>query len=197
MSDLTQKLKVAVLISGRGSNMLALVDACQKDPDFPAEIIAVLSDKPEAKGLELAGDKGIPTYAVDRKSYENKAAFEAALAHELAGLDYDCLCLAGFMRVLSSDFLMGLHDKMVLNIHPSLLPKYKGLHVHERVLEAGEQYSGCTVHFVTPEVDSGEIILQKQVPVQNDDTPDTLAARILEQEHIAYPEALRHIAQAD
>ncbi len=192
MTD-TQKLNCAVFISGRGSNMEALIQACE-NPDFPARIAFVLSNRPDAAGLTTAQNAGISTAVVDHKDFpKDKPAFEAAILKELENRDLDLICLAGFMRILSADFIARWPEK-IINIHPSLLPKFKGLDTHERALEAGESEHGCTVHFVVPEMDAGPVILQKSVPVLPEDSPETLAARVLEQEHLAYPEALWRIA---
>lgn len=185
-------MKLGVLISGRGSNMEAIAKACQA-ADFPAEIAVVISNKPEAGGLATASSFGIPTHVVDHKKYDGKAAFEEAIHEVLAAHDVEIVCLAGFMRIISAGFISKWPDK-ILNIHPSLLPKYKGLDTHKRALESGERESGCTVHFVVPEMDAGPVILQKKVRIEAGDTEDSLAARILVQEHIAYPEAVRLVA---
>lgn len=186
------RLDVAVLISGRGSNLQSIIDACS-DPDFPAKIRVVISNEPDAYGLERAKEAGIPTEVVPHKSYPSRKEFEEALGKSLALYPVDLIALAGFMRVLTPDFVSKWEGKM-LNIHPSLLPAYPGLHTHERVLAASEKESGCTIHFVTPGLDEGPTLLQKRVPVVTGDTVDTLSARVLEQEHIAYPEAIRLIA---
>ncbi len=191
---MTEKIKLAVLISGRGSNLQSLIDACDSS-DFPAKIEVVISNISGAFGLERAGKAGIPYEVVDHKAFENKAAFEAALKEKINSYAPDLLCLAGFMRVLSAEFVKAYPENGIVNIHPSLLPAYKGLHTHERAIEAGEKKSGCTVHFVRAEVDAGPIIVQKEVPIMEGDTPDMLAERVLIQEHIAYPEAIRKIAQ--
>lgn len=188
-----QKLKLAIFISGRGSNMSALIEACNTQ-DFPAEIQIVLSNKPDAPGLQIAQNARLQTVIVDHKNFSDRELFEDALQETLKKHHIDLICLAGFMRVLTSHFIDKWPDK-IINIHPSLLPDYKGLHTHERVIADKGQQSGCTVHYVVPEMDAGPIIIQKTVPVLPNDTPDTLAARILEQEHIAYPEAVRIIAQ--
>lgn len=174
--------------------MTSIINAC-KAPDFPSRVVAVISDNAGAKGLDYARAEHIQISVIDYSEYNNRAGFEKALYSELQNLEYDCICLAGFMRVLSSEFLEKLGNKTILNIHPSLLPKHKGLSVHQKVLKAGDTESGCTVHKVTAEVDSGEIIVQKTVPVMKNDTEESLAQRILEKEHIAYPEALRKIAK--
>lgn len=192
--DQIPNLNVVIFISGRGSNMEALLKACE-DTHFPAKVMCVISDKPDAKGLEIAKDYGVPTHIVQRAQFDNKHDFESMLLSHLQRYDFQCVCLAGFMRVLSEKFLNSLSDKTVINIHPSLLPKYKGLNVHERVLQDNEIKSGCTVHYVTADVDSGAIIVQKEVSVLPDDTPQSLAKRVLETEHVAYPEALRIVAE--
>lgn len=189
-----KKLNLAVFISGRGSNLQSLIDACS-DPEFPANISLVLSNRPEVLGLQKAENASIPAITVDHKNYESKALFENALQAELEKHPVDIICLAGFMRILSAEFVARWGGK-IINIHPSLLPDYKGLNTYERALADGQDKSGCTVHFVTPEIDDGEIIIQKEVRILPDDTPDILAKRILVQEHIAYPEAIRVIAKS-
>ncbi len=188
-----EKIDLAILISGRGSNMQALINACRGE-DFPAQISVVISNRPDASGLQKAKDAGIETAVVDHKDFADKGAFEDALLNALSEHKIDLICLAGFMRILSANFIAQWPDK-IINIHPSLLPAYKGLNTHERVLADGGTASGCTVHFVVPEMDAGPTILQKKVDVLTDDTPDTLAARILEQEHLAYPEAVKLIGE--
>lgn len=185
-------LRVGVLISGRGSNLQALIDACA-DPAFPARIAVVVSNKADAYGLERARQAGIATAVVDHKAYDGREAFEAALDATLRAHDIDLICLAGFMRILTAGFVNGWAGRMI-NIHPSLLPSFKGLHTHERTIAAGVRITGCTVHFVRPEMDDGPIIIQAAVPVLAGDDADSLAARVLEQEHVIYPEALRLIA---
>lgn len=187
------RLKFGILISGRGSNMLALIEACQ-DPGFPAETSVVISNCPDAPGLKKAAQAGIPAEIVDHKNFKNKAAFEQALDETLRRHKVEFICLAGFMRILSENFIRGWPER-IINIHPSLLPDYKGLDTHARVLADKRDRSGCTVHYVIPEMDSGPVILQKTVPIRPEDTPEILAARILEQEHLAYPEAVRMIAK--
>lgn len=186
-------MKLAVLISGRGSNLQALIDACA-DADFPAEIALVLSNKADAAGLERAEKAGIATQVLNHKNYADRETFDAAMSEVIEASGAELVCLAGYMRLLSDDFVRTWRDKLV-NIHPSLLPAFKGLHVHEQTLEAGVRFSGCTVHFVRPAMDEGPIIAQAVVPVLADDTPDILAARILEQEHVLYPLAVRLIAE--
>lgn len=187
------RLKVGVLISGRGSNMAALAEACAA-PDFPAEIALVLSDIPGAGGLDVAARRGIPTIVVDRKAHGSKAAFEAAMDAVLRDAGVELVCLAGFMRVLSADFVGRWHDR-ILNIHPSLLPAFPGLDTHERALAAGVKLAGCTVHVVRAAVDDGPILAQAAVPVLDGDDAASLAARILAEEHRCYPAALRWFAE--
>tara|TARA_R110000824_G_scaffold307619_2_gene495164 strand:+ start:54164 stop:54823 length:660 start_codon:yes stop_codon:yes gene_type:complete len=187
------KLKVAVFISSRGTNMQSLVRACQT-PDFPAEIACVLSNNLEAAGLKFAADNSIPTRTIDHRDFETREAFEAEITAYLEDLQIDLICLAGFMRLLTEEFVNRWRDR-ILNIHPSLLPAFKGLHVHERAIESGARFTGCTVHFVRPEMDNGPIIAQAVVPILEKDTPDELAARILEQEHRIYPLALKLVAE--
>jgi len=193
MSGKPKKLKVGVLVSGRGSNLQALIDACAA-PDFPAEIVHVVSNVPGAYALERAAKAGISTSVLSHKDYETREAFDKAIGNELRLLGVEFICLAGFMRVLSEEFITTWRDR-IINIHPSLLPAFKGLHTHERALEMGVKLHGCTVHFVRPELDDGPIIAQAAVPVLSGDTPDVLAARVLEQEHIIYPRVLRLIAE--
>jgi phosphoribosylglycinamide formyltransferase-1 len=187
-----KKLDIAVLISGRGSNMQALVEACAR-PDFPARVVCVISNRPDAGGLQFAENANIPTKVINHKDFPSREAFDAALDAALRDSRADLVCLAGFMRILDPAFVNGWQDKLI-NIHPSLLPAFKGLHIHERAIAAGVRFTGCTVHFVRPEMDDGPIILQAAVPVHEDDTPDTLGARVLQMEHIVYPEAVRLIA---
>lgn len=185
--------RVAILISGGGSNMLALAKAAAA-ADFPAEIVGVISDKAGAGGLAKAQALGIPTFVHVRKDYTSKAEHEAAILATLAGLSPDIICLAGYMRLLSAEFIRA-HEGRIINIHPALLPLFPGLHTHERALEAGVRIAGCTVHFVTEGMDEGPIIAQAAVPVLPGDTADTLAARVLTVEHRVYPAALRLFAE--
>jgi phosphoribosylglycinamide formyltransferase-1 len=186
--------RVAVLISGRGSNMMALIEAA-KDPDYPAEIWLVVANRPDAAGLERAREAGVATTVVDHTSYGNdRLAFEQALQAVLEGANIELICLAGFMRLLTAWFVERWRGRM-LNIHPSLLPAFKGLHTHERAIEAGVRIHGASVHFVVPEMDSGPIIVQGAVPVGAGDTPAALAARVLAVEHRIYPQALRLVAE--
>ena len=188
-----ERLKIAVLISGRGSNLNALIHAC-RDPTFPANICLVLSSRSGAEGLEYARDAQIPAVVVDHKAYANRRTFEEAMQREIVKSGADLVVLAGFMRVLTADFVQLWPGRMI-NIHPSLLPDYKGLNTHARALADGKKEAGCTVHYVVPEMDSGPIIVQKRVPLLSGDTPETLAARVLEQEHLAYPEAVRIVCE--
>ena len=185
--------RVAILISGRGSNMAALIDAARK-PDYPAEIVLVISNRPDAAGLVLARQKGIQTATIDHKAFPTRDAFDAALEARLAKARVDIICLAGFMRMLTTPFVERWRGRM-LNVHPSLLPDLKGLDTHTRALAAGAKLHGCTVHFVAPELDSGPIILQAEVPVLDGDDEKTLAARVLAEEHRIYPEALKLLAE--
>lgn len=186
-------MNVGVLISGRGSNMVSLARACA-DPEFPADIAVVISNEREASGLERAAELGLATEIVDHRLYPDRIAFEDALARQLLEHDVDLLCLAGFMRLVSAR-LLGHFPQRVLNIHPSLLPSFPGLHAHRQVLAHGVRVSGCTVHIVTEDMDAGPIVLQAAVPVHGSDNEDTLAARVLEQEHHIYPEAVRLFAE--
>jgi len=185
--------KLAVLISGRGSNLQSLIDACQA-PDFPAEIVLVLSNVAGVAGLDRATKAGIPTVVVNHKDYPDRATFEEAVHAEISRAKPDLVCLAGFMRILTDGFIK-LWNNRLINIHPSLLPAFRGLHTHERVLETGARFAGCTIHFVRPAMDDGPIIVQAAVPVRPGDTPESLGARVLEQEHKIYPLAVRLIAE--
>ncbi|MBD9648507.1 phosphoribosylglycinamide formyltransferase [Ensifer sp. ENS09] len=189
----TGKKRVVVFISGGGSNMLALANAAA-EPDFPAEIVAVIADKADAGGLAKAEALGIPTRAFLRKDFDSKDAHEAAILAELDRLSPDIICLAGYMRLLSATFIQR-HEGRILNIHPSLLPLFPGLHTHQRAIDAGMKVAGCTVHFVTEGMDEGPILAQAVVPVQPGDTSDSLAARVLTVEHRTYPMALRLMAE--
>jgi phosphoribosylglycinamide formyltransferase-1 len=186
------KKRVAILISGRGSNMKALVEAA-RDPDYPAEIVTVISNRPDAAGLAWAKEQGIPALGLDHKLYENREHFEGQLQGVLSMSRVDIVALAGFMRLMTPGFVERWRDRMI-NIHPTLLPSFKGLHTHERVLEAGVKITGCTVHFVRPEMDDGPIIGQAAVPVEAGDTSETLAERVLAAEHRLYPRALSLLA---
>ncbi len=185
--------RVAILISGRGANMGALI-AAAKEPDYPAEIVLVLSNRPEAGGLRRASAEGIATVVVDHTDFgKDREAFERAVQAHLESHGIDIVCLAGFMRLFTASFVSRWNGRMI-NVHPALLPSFKGLHTHERALEAGVKIHGATVHFVIPEVDSGPIIAQAAVPVLDDDTPDALAARVLAAELRLYPLALGLVA---
>ncbi len=183
------KTRIGILISGRGSNMQALIQAAQA-PGHPAEIALVLSNNPEAEGLEIAKAAGIPAEAIDHQPYKkNREAHEMALAHRLAAENIEIVCLAGYMRLLTP-LLVGRYAGRMLNIHPSLLPAFPGLNTHARALQAGVKFHGCTVHLVTEIMDEGPILAQATVPVLNNDTENTLAARVLVEEHRLYPKAL-------
>lgn len=187
--------RVAILISGGGSNMVRLVEDMQGD--HPARPVLVASNDPAAAGLAKAAALGVATAAIDHRAFKgDRTAFEAALLEPLLAADPDIICLAGFMRILTPGFIERFAGRM-LNIHPSLLPNYPGLHTHARAIEAGDAQAGATVHEVTPELDSGPILGQARVPVLSGDTPDTLAARVLTQEHRLYPAVLRRFAQGD
>ena len=187
------KKRVGVLISGSGSNLQALIDACAQ-PNFPAEIVLVISNNADAYGLTRAKDAGIPAHILNHKDYASRDAFDQAM-HQLLELHLvDIVCLAGFMRLLSDGFVKNWHNKLI-NIHPSLLPSFKGAHAIRDALAAGVKITGCTVHFVRAEMDSGPIIIQAAVPVMQDDTQDSLAVRVLEQEHVCYAKALRWLAE--
>ncbi len=185
--------KVGVLVSGRGSNLQALLDSCA-DPAFPAEVALVISNLPGVYALERAAKAGVATCVIPHKHFPSREAFDSAMDAELRRAGIDIVCLAGFMRLLSAGFVAGWRDRMI-NIHPALLPSFKGLHTHQRALDAGVRLHGCTVHLVTPELDDGPILVQAAVPVLPGDDADALAARVLEQEHRIYPLALRLLAE--
>jgi len=187
------RLKVGVQISGRGSNLQALIDAC-RDPAFPAEIVCVVSNIPGVQGLERARAAGIPAITVPHKAFPDRESFEAELTAAFQAHGVGLICSAGFMRVLTPSFFETWAQR-VINIHPSLLPSFPGLHTHERAIAAGCRFGGCTVHFVNAELDAGPIIVQAAVPIRAEDTPETLAARVLVEEHRIYPAALRWIAE--
>ena len=192
MRAMTTKKRTAILISGRGSNMQALA-AAARAADYPAEIVLVISNRPDAAGLQWAKANGLATLVIDHKAHASRAAFEGALQQALDAAKVELIALAGFMRLMTPDFVEHWRDRMI-NIHPSLLPSFKGLHTHERALEAGVRIAGCTVHFVRTETDTGPIIAQAAVPVLGSDTATTLAARVLEAEHRIYPIALMLVA---
>ncbi|HEX9488798.1 MAG TPA: phosphoribosylglycinamide formyltransferase [Stellaceae bacterium] len=187
------RLKVAVLISGRGSNLQALIDACVQR-DFPAEIRLVLSNRSDAQGLGRAAQAGIPTQVISHRDHATRDEFDAALDAALQAAGIELVCLAGFMRLLGEAFVERWRDRLV-NIHPSLLPAFRGLDTHARALAAGVRFTGCTVHFVRAAVDDGPIIVQAAVPVLPNDDSEALAARVLAAEHRAYPLALRLIGE--
>ena len=195
MARLTpSRLKIGVLISGRGSNLQGLIDACAA-PDFPAENALVLSNKADAYGLERATAAGVPGAVVSHRDYPgNKQAFEEAMDARLREAGVELVCLAGFMRLLSPWFVDTWRDRLI-NIHPSLLPSFKGLDTHERAIAAGVRFHGCTVHYVRPEMDEGPILVQAAVPVLPGDDAHALAERVLESEHRIYPQAVRLIAE--
>lgn len=186
------KKRVAILISGRGSNMASLI-AATRDPAYPVEIVLVVSNRPDAAGLARAAEAGIATAIVDHKAHPDRASFEAALAAVLARETIDLICLAGFMRIFTDGFVQSWAGRM-LNIHPSILPLFKGRHPHRQALEAGCRIHGCTVHFVVPELDSGPIVAQAAVPVLADDTEESLSLRVLAEEHRLYPLGLGLVA---
>jgi phosphoribosylglycinamide formyltransferase-1 len=185
--------RVGILISGRGSNMAALIEAAQA-PDYPAEIVIVISNEPDAAGLAFATSHGIPTVVVNHRNYSSRETFAEAIEAETFTAGVEIVCLAGFMRLLATPFVERWRGRM-LNVHPSLLPAYKGLNTHARALAEGAKMHGCTVHFVAPELDSGPVILQAEVPVLPGDDERSLAARVLKEEHRIYPEALRLVAE--
>jgi phosphoribosylglycinamide formyltransferase-1 len=186
--------RIVILISGRGSNMEAIVQRCAAE-GWPAQVVAVLANRPDAKGLEFAAAHGIATAVVDHKAFATREAFDAALADRIDAFAPDLLVLAGFMRILGSAFVQRFEGRL-LNIHPSLLPAFPGLHTHRRALEAGCKAVGATVHFVTPELDHGPIVMQSVVPVRTGDDEDALAARVLATEHVIYPLAVRWFVEA-
>ncbi len=184
-----KKAPIAVLISGNGSNLQALIDACAA-PDFPAKIVTVICNKDEAFGLKRAEKAEIPTQIIRNKDYTTREEFDEALHKAIVASGAEFVCLAGFMRLLTPGFVAKWQSRMI-NIHPSLLPAFKGMHTHEEALAAGVKTHGCTVHYVVAEMDSGPIIMQAEVPVLAGDTPETLGARVLEKEHKVYPQALK------
>jgi phosphoribosylglycinamide formyltransferase 1 len=189
---MSKKRRTAILISGRGSNMRSLVEAARA-PDYPAEVVVVVSNRPDAAGIAWAVEQGLPAVVIDHKDYASRADFERALQLALETHGVELIALAGFMRLMTPDFVGRWHDRMI-NIHPSLLPSFKGLHTHEQAIAAGVKIAGCTVHFVRAEMDAGPIIAQAAVAVLAGDTAETLSARILEVEHRVYPAALRLVA---
>lgn len=186
-------MKLGILFSGRGTNLAALIEAC-KDETYPAEIAIAISNNPSAEGIALAEAAGIPVQVINHKEFEDRDTFDAALDSTLKEAGVELVCNAGFMRILTSGFVKSWHNRQ-LNIHPSLLPAFKGLHVHDRVLQSGVRLTGATVHFVRDEMDEGPIVAQVAVPVDPDDTVETLTARVLEAEHQIYPMAIRLVAE--
>ncbi len=184
--------RLVILISGSGSNLQAIIDAIARKK-LDAQIAAVISNNKAAYGLQRARAADIPTHVIEHQQFPDRESFDQQLMQTIDQYQPDLVVLAGFMRILSSDFVAHYDQKMI-NIHPSLLPRYKGLHTHRRVLEAGEKEHGLTIHYVTADLDSGPILRQVKVPVLDDDDESTLAARVLEQEHIAYPEVIQWLA---
>ncbi len=187
------RLKVAILISGRGSNLRALIDACA-DPAYPAEIVCVACNEPEARGIRHAEKAGIPVTVINHRDFATREDFDAALTAAIEAAGAEFVCLAGFMRMVTAGFVERWQDRLI-NIHPSLLPAFRGLNTHARAIDAGVRFAGCTVQFVRAAMDEGPIIVQAAVPVHPDDKPETLADRVLAAEHRAYPLALRLIAE--
>ena len=185
-------LKLAILISGGGSNLQAIIDSIEAGM-LDSKIVMVIGDCPDAYGLQRAQDANVPHQVIDYDAYESKTDFENALLQATQSTEPDLVVLAGFMRILGDSFIRSFAEKIV-NIHPSLLPKYKGLHTHQRALDAGDRYHGATVHFVTQTLDDGPIIVQATISIKAHDTAESLQARVLEQEHIIYPKAISHIA---
>ncbi|MDF1589570.1 MAG: phosphoribosylglycinamide formyltransferase [Gammaproteobacteria bacterium] len=191
MTVTIQTPNIVILISGRGSNMMSIVEAV-KNGTLPVTVSAVISNRPDAAGLIYAQNAGINTAVIDHTQFESRELFDQALANEIDTHSPDLVILAGFMRILTTEFVEHFAGKLV-NIHPSLLPKFKGLHTHQRAIDAGEKEHGASVHIVTPELDDGPVVLQARVPVLENDTVDSLAARVLEQEHTLYPAAIRKL----
>ena len=188
-----KKARLVILISGRGSNMQSIIRAIEAG-ELQADIAAVISNRPDAAGLQTASAAGIATQVINHRDFDSREAFDQQLAREIDGYQPDYVILAGFMRILTAAFVEHFADRLI-NIHPSLLPKFKGLHTHQRAIEAGEREHGASVHFVTAELDDGPVILQAKVPVLKGDTPETLAARVLIEEHKLYPDALKLLIQ--
>ena len=185
------KKNIVILISGRGSNLESIISAANKK-NFPAKISLVISSNKSALGLKIAEKNHIKNFVVEQKEFSNKELFEADLIGKIVKQDPSLICLAGFMHILSKTFINRFRDK-IINIHPSLLPDYKGLNTHERAIKSGEMYSGCTVHYVTEELDGGKIIAQEKVLISPSDTPDTLSRKVLEREHIIYPKTIESL----
>lgn len=188
-------MKLGILISGRGSNMAAIIDAVASGEIPESQVAVVISDKPDAPGLEKAQERGVETLVIERRSH-TRETHDTEIAAEFKKRNIELVCLAGYMRLLSPQFIQAFPNR-IINIHPSLLPAYPGLNVHERVLAAGETLSGCTVHYVNEDLDAGEVILQREVPVLAEDTVETLSARVLDEEHLAYIEALGKIINVE
>ncbi|HIC45909.1 MAG TPA: phosphoribosylglycinamide formyltransferase [Methylophaga aminisulfidivorans] len=185
------KTRLVILISGRGSNMRSIIEAINHQ-QLDARVAAVISNRPDAAGLEYASSQSIPTKIVDHKAFEDRESFDRALAQQIDEFNPDYVILAGFMRILTAEFVEHYQNKLI-NIHPSLLPKFKGLDTHQRAIDAGEKEHGASVHFVTAELDDGPVIMQAKVQVMPDDSAQTLAARVLEQEHQLYPAAIQKL----
>lgn len=192
-SDAVSPIRLVVLISGNGSNLQAIIDDIANN-SLPAQVVAVISNKTDAYGLERAKKANIEQRVLSHQNYDSREQFDSALKELIDSFQPDLVILAGFMRILSNAFVEHYLHKM-MNIHPSLLPKYKGLNTHQRVIDANESEHGCSVHFVTPELDDGPVILQASVPVEQNDTAETLASRVHEQEHKLYPQAIRLFAE--
>ena len=192
-SGAVSPIRLVVLISGNGSNLQAIIDNIANQ-NLPAQIVAVISNKADAYGLERAKKAGIEQHVLSHKGFSDRQQYDLALKNLIDGYQPDLIILAGFMRILSNEFVEHYLHKM-MNIHPSLLPKYKGLNTHQRVIDAGDKEHGCSVHFVTPELDDGPVILQAKVKIEDNDTAETLAERVHEQEHLIYPEAIRLFAE--
>ncbi|OUT78419.1 MAG: phosphoribosylglycinamide formyltransferase [Rhodospirillaceae bacterium TMED23] len=186
------KLKVGVLISGNGSNLQSIIDACE-DPNFPAELSIVISNKAEAYGLGRAKKANIKTKVIEHQNFQHRSDFEKNITKALINANVELVCLAGFMRILTDTFVYSWKDRLI-NVHPSLLPIFKGLNTHQRAIECGVKFSGCTIHFVSSSMDEGPIILQAAVPVHQNDTSKSLAERVLDAEHKLYPMAIRLFA---
>ena len=191
--DVTLPLRLVVLISGNGSNLQAIIDSIENQ-NLPAQIVAVISNKADAYGLERAKKAGIEQHVLSHQNFKSREDFDIALKKLIDSFQPDLIILAGFMRILSNEFVNHYLHKM-MNIHPSLLPKYKGLDTHQRAIDAGDKEHGCSVHFVTPELDDGPVILQASVAIEENDNAETLAARVHEQEHQIYPKAIRLFAE--
>ena len=185
--------RIAILFSGRGSNLEILAQHMVR-PDVAAELVLAVTNRPKAGGLAYCAAANIPSQVIDHTRFDERAAFDAELDKALREAKVDLICCAGFMRLLTAEFVDSWHDR-IINIHPSLLPRYKGLNTHARAIEAGDKEAGCSVHYMRPEMDDGPVIVQRRVPILPDDTPETLAARVLVEEHIAYPEALNMVLE--